>query len=104
MRALERHADQLVHWPKSGKHVLAQFDDTTVVVYQAYKPAIGHHAAKHQKFGGGFSFERMSWIKPNFLWMMYRSGWCTKTDQEVTLALRLTRVGFDEILSQAVAM
>ena len=45
----------------------------------------------------------MSWIKPNFLWMMYRSGWGTKIDQEVTLALRLTRAGFDEILSRAVA-
>jgi hypothetical protein len=100
---LERHADQLAHWPTSGKHVLAQFDDETVVVYQAYKPKIGHHAAKHQKFGGGFSFDRMSWIKPNFLWMMYRSGWGTKVDQEVTLALRLTRAGFDEILSAAVA-
>lgn len=99
----ERYEDQLAHWPTSGKHVMAQFDDETVVVYQAYKPKIGHHTAKHGKFGGGFSFERMSWIKPNFLWMMYRSGWGTKVDQEVTLALRLTRVGFDEILSQAVA-
>lgn len=83
--------------------MLAQFDDATVVVYQAYKPKIGRHTAKHQKFGGGFSFDRMSWVKPNFLWMMYRSGWGTKVDQEVTLALRLTRAGFDEILSQAVA-
>ena len=100
---LERWKDQIAHWPASGKHVLAQFEDETVVVYQAYKPSIGQHAAKHQKFGGGFSFDRMSWIKPSFLWMMYRSGWGTKVDQEVTLALRLTRAGFDEILSRAVA-
>ena len=44
----------------------------------------------------------MSWIKPNFLWMMYRSGWGTKEDQEVTLAVRLRRDAFDEILRQAV--
>jgi hypothetical protein len=44
----------------------------------------------------------MSWVKPNFLWMMYRSGWGTKADQEVTLALRLRRTAFDEILAAAV--
>ena len=44
----------------------------------------------------------MSWVKPNFLWMMYRSGWGTKPDQEVTLAVRIRRAAFDEILSQAV--
>jgi hypothetical protein len=100
---LERHVDQVAHWPASGKHILAQFDDETVVVYQAYNPKIGQHTARLQKFAGGFSFSRMTWIKPNFLWMMYRSGWGTKVDQEVTLALRLRRAGFDEILSQAVA-
>ena len=44
----------------------------------------------------------MSWIKPNFLWMMYRSGWGTKEGQEVTLAVRLRRDAFDEILRLAV--
>jgi hypothetical protein len=45
----------------------------------------------------------MSWIKPNFLWMMYRSGWGTKESQETTLGLRLRRQFFDSILAQAVA-
>ena len=49
-----------------------------------------------------FSLGRMSWIKPNFLWMMYRSGWGTKEGQEVTLAVRLRRDAFDEILRLAV--
>src|SRR5882672_1786865 len=44
----------------------------------------------------------MSWIKPNFLWMMYRCGWGTKPDQEVVLAVRLRRAAFDEILARAV--
>jgi hypothetical protein len=38
-----------------------------VVVYQAYRPEIGHFAAQHGYFGGSFSLDRMSWIKPNFL-------------------------------------
>jgi hypothetical protein len=34
--------------------------------------------------------------------MMYRSGWGTKPDQEVTLAIWLRRSAFDVVLSQAV--
>src|SRR5262249_19890500 len=93
---------QLRRWPTSGRHILAQFDAKAVVVYQAYRPAIGHFAAEHGRFGGEFSTNRMSWIKPNFLWMMYRSGWGTKENQEVTLAVWLKRSAFDAILSEAV--
>src|SRR5438874_10897512 len=93
---------QQTRWPRSGCHILTQFDDQSVVVYQAYRPEIGHFAARHGYFGGAFSLGRMSWIKPNFLWMMYRSGWGTKEGQEVTLAVRLRRDAFEEILRLAV--
>jgi hypothetical protein len=99
----EPYRAQHERWPTQGRHILAQYDDDTVVVYQAYRPSIGHAAAADGRFGGGgFSFGRMSWIKPNFLWMMFRSGWGTKPDQEVTLAVRLRRKGFDAILAEAV--
>src|ERR1044071_9317600 len=99
---LEPYRSQAARWPALGRHVLAHYDDDSVVVYQAYRPAIGHFAAANQYFGGEFSLARMSWIKPNFLWMMYRSGWGTKEGQEITLAVRLRRSAFDEILQQAV--
>ncbi|HEY5925653.1 MAG TPA: DUF4291 domain-containing protein [Kofleriaceae bacterium] len=99
---VESYAAQNARWPQTGRHVLAQFDDDAVVVYQAYRPAIGHFAAEHGYFGGEFSLDRMSWIKPNFLWMMYRCGWATKEGQEVVLAISLARTAFDEILAQAV--
>jgi hypothetical protein len=99
----EAYRAQHERWPTQGRHILAQYDDDTVIVYQAYRPSIGHAAAADGRFGGGgFSFGRMSWIKPNFLWMMFRSGWGTKADQEVTLAVRLRREGFDAILAEAV--
>ena len=98
----EAYNFQSNRWPTSGRHILAQFDDESVVVYQAYRPAIGHFAARHGYFGGEFNLGRMSWIKPNFLWMMYRSGWGAKDGQEVTLAVRLRRAAFDEILGLAV--
>ena len=99
---LEPYPDQVKLWPAGGRHILAQYDDESIVVYQAYRPSIGHYAAEHGAFGGDFSYTRMSWIKPNFLWMMYRSDWGTKEGQEVTLALRLRRAFFDSLLAQAV--
>ncbi|WP_437675947.1 DUF4291 domain-containing protein [Sorangium sp. So ce131] len=97
------YAEQAARWPAAGRHILAQFDAETVVVYQAYRPSIARHAVAHQRLGGAeFSFGRMSWIKPNFLWMMFRSGWGTKQDQEAVLAIRVRRSGFDEILAAAV--
>jgi hypothetical protein len=95
---LSSYAAQQAHWPTAGRHILAQFDDESVVVYQAYALEIGLYAAKHGRFGPGFSFTRMSWIKPNFLWMMFRSGWGTKEGQEVTLAIRMQRAAFDAII------
>lgn len=100
---LEAYPAQAARWPAAGRHLLAQFDERSVVVYQAFRPSIGRWAADHGRLGGGgFSFDRMSWIKPNFLWMMYRSGWATKPDQEVILAVHLAREGFEKILAQAV--
>lgn len=88
--------------PKTGCHIIAQYNNESIVVYQAYRPAIGHFAATHGYFGGEFKLDRMSWIKTNFLWMMYRSGWGTKTDQEVVLAIWIKREAFEEILAAAV--
>jgi hypothetical protein len=97
------YTDQAAGWPAAGRHIQAHFDAETVVVYQAYRPAIARHALAHGRFGGEFSFQRMSWIKPNFLWMMYRSGWGTKEGQQMTLGLRLRRPFFDGLLAAAVA-
>ncbi len=98
----EPYSQQLARWPQQGRLILAQFDTESVIVYQAYRPAIGNFAAERGYFGGPFKLTRMSWIKPNFLWMMYRSGWGTKEGQEVVLAIRIQRSSFDRILSLAV--
>ena len=37
----------------------------------------------------------MTWIKPSFLWMMYRCGWGLKEGQETVLAVEITREGFE---------
>ena len=98
----KRYKEQLIEWPKEGHHIMAQYDDEKVIVYQSYRPAIGEFAVKEQYFGGPFKYTRMTWIKPNFLWMMYRNGWGTKEGQEVVLAIHLKREAFERYLSNAV--
>jgi hypothetical protein len=94
------YLEQCESWPQEGRHILAQYDQDRVVVYQAFKPTIGRFAATHGYFGGGFRIDRTSWVKPSFLWMMYRSSWGTAAQQEVVLAVSLKREAFDWILSQ----
>lgn len=83
------------------RQVRADFDDETVVVYQAYPREIAEPAVAAQRFVAPFSLTRMTWIKPSFLWMMYRCGWGTKPGQERVLAVRITRSGFEDALRQS---
>lgn len=99
---LESYKEQCLRWPNDGRHILAQYDRDSIIVYQAYRPEIGLFAVAHQYFGGAFSLNRMSWIKPNFLWMMYRSNWGQSPGQEIVLAIRLKRYFFNEVLKSAV--
>ncbi len=52
------------------REIRAGFDRETLVVYQAYAPAIAGPALAAQRFVPPFSFNRMTWIKPSFLWLM----------------------------------
>lgn len=99
----ESFKNQNAEWPQDGRHIMAHYDDVHIVVYQAYRHSIADYALTHQQFGGDFSFSRMSWIKPNFLWMMFRSGWAGKEGQERILAITLQRTFFDRLLAAAVA-
>ncbi|CAG8902708.1 unnamed protein product [Penicillium egyptiacum] len=75
--------------------IRAKQTQSTITVYQAYSPEIAEPALKAQTFVPPFSRERMTWIKPSFLWMAYRSGWATKSRQERVLAIEITREGFE---------
>lgn len=83
------------------RQIRAVFDNETITVYQAYSPLIAKPALHKGTFGSNFKMSRMTWIKPSFLWMMYRCGWATKAGQEVVLAIKITRQGFEEALSMS---
>lgn len=82
--------------------VRAAHDERHLVVYQAYSRAIGEAAAGAGTMGvPGYSLARMTWIKPSFLWMMYRSGWARKDGQQCVLAITMTRAGFARLCGAA---
>ncbi|MGW2343592.1 DUF4291 domain-containing protein [Streptomyces sp. NPDC001661] len=81
--------------------IRARHTASTVTVYQAYAPELGLPAAAQGKFPEAWRRERMTWVKPSFLWMMYRCGWGTKEGQETVLAVEITREGFEWALERA---
>jgi hypothetical protein len=84
-----------------ARQIRAAFTADTITVYQAYSPEIAVPAAAAGRFVPPFKRERMTWIKPSFLWMMYRCGWATKAGQEHVLAVEISRAGFEWALANA---
>ena len=99
---LINYNENLDQLPSSGKHIVGYQSEENIIVYQAYKPSIAKYAVSNQEFGGNdFSYNRMSWIKPGFMWMMYRSGWGEKENQERILAISISKLFFKKILENA---
>lgn len=85
-----------------NNEIRALYTNSTVRVYQAYNNQIADEALINGTFGKSFKMDRMTWIKPSFLWMMYRCGWGTKENQERILAIDLERNAFDYFVNHAV--
>jgi len=58
------------------RQIRADYDEDSITVYQAYSESIAKAAVKEQKLYASpdFSFNRMTWIKPSWCWMMYVSN------------------------------
>jgi hypothetical protein len=83
------------------RQVRGRYTDRTITVYQAYAPEIATPAVTAGRLVAPFKRDRMTWIKPSFLWMMYRSGWASKAGQERVLAVEILRSGFEQALTRA---
>ncbi|GAA2268573.1 DUF4291 domain-containing protein [Kitasatospora cystarginea] len=83
------------------RQIRAAHDEHGLTVYQAYPAPIAEAALAAGTFVPPFKRERMTWIKPSFRWMMYRSGWGVKAGQERVLAVRISREGFEWALAHS---
>jgi hypothetical protein len=84
-----------------ARQIRAAYSAESITVYQAYPPAIARAAVAAGRFVPPFKPDRMTWIKPSFLWTMYRCGWAGKPGQEHVLAVEITRAGFEWALERA---
>lgn len=85
-----------------SNEIRALYSKDTIRVYQAYNKIIASEAVMKGTFGNNFKMDRMTWIKPSFLWMMYRCGGATKENQECVLAIDIQRNAFDYLVANAV--
>ena len=87
------------------RQIRAVYDEQTVRVYQAYSDEIADAALVRGTFiSPPFKMDRMTWIKPSFLWMMYRAGWGYKdAGQRRILAIDVSREGFEWALAHSCA-
>ena len=83
------------------RQIRASYSADTITVYQAYSPEIAEPALAAGRFVPPFKPDRMTWIKPSYLWMMYRCGWASKPGQERVLAIEISRTGFEWALAHA---
>ncbi len=84
------------------RQIRAVYNEKTIRIYQAYSHPIAEAALKAGIFvTPPFKMDRMTWIKPSFLWMMYRAGWAEKIGQERILAIDITRDGFEWALDHS---
>jgi hypothetical protein len=91
--------DEIVNLP--SHQIRALYTADTITVCQAYAPEIALPAVAAGRFVAPFKRERMTWIKPSFLWMMYRSGWASRPGQECVLAVEIRRDGFEWALANS---
>jgi len=87
----------------SERQIRAVYDKHTIRVYQAYSDEIADAALARGTFiSPPFKMDRMTWIKPSFLWMMYRAGWGYKdAGQRRILAIDISREGFQWALTHS---
>lgn len=91
--------------PTLSRQIRALQDPNTITVYQAYNSTIADEAIESQLLNASptFKLARMTWIKPSWCWMMYRSGYSYKdANQARILALKMRKEKFLQLLEMSV--
>lgn len=81
------------HFPPSGNHILACYDDSDILVYV---PQIG-------EFYGDKTVSRPVWITPSFMWIMHDSEWLEAENYNSIECMIIKRSAFEEFIADAVS-
>lgn len=82
--------------------IRALYNDKSIAVYSAFSDSIADVAIQNQKLLPPFTYSRMTWIKPSFLWMMYRSDWGNRAAMNRILRIWINRKDWDSALKEAI--
>ena len=100
-----RYSDRfLLHYddhPQAPRQLWGAYDDEGIFVFQAFCPSIAGDAVRKGYFDRGFRLNRMSWIKPSLGWMLHRSDYGRKENQERILRIKIPHAAFETILRNA---
>ncbi|KAK4188748.1 hypothetical protein QBC35DRAFT_495478 [Podospora australis] len=92
--------------PVATRQIRAHYDEETITVYQAYSKTIATAAVEHQKLNASPDYKtatRMTWIKPSWAWMLYRSGYSYKDSRQARiLAIKMRHGDFVKLLEMGV--
>ena len=68
------YVEQMKRWPKAGRHILAQFDDDTIIVYQASPlKVIYASAVPSVRLGAQRSYGELHGGRPGWCWERFSS-------------------------------
>lgn len=80
---------------------MGEWDAEGVYLYQAFCDDIADWAVANQQLGGPkFNTTRMTWVKPSFGWILYRSGYGHKPSQNRILKIKISHDVLGQLLSQ----
>ncbi|UII26730.1 DUF4291 domain-containing protein [Fulvivirga maritima] len=82
--------------------IRALYNDKSIAVYSAFSDSIADVAIQNQKLLPPFTYSRMTWIKPSFLWMMYRSDWGNRAGMNRILRIWINRKDWEAALKEAI--
>ena len=79
----------------------AAYDETSLVVYQAYPAQLGKDLLALGRFGGAWRFDRHTKIQASWVGTVQRYASGDRPDREFIAAIRVLRTGFDAMLIAA---
>ncbi|MGH1339191.1 MAG: DUF4291 family protein [Aureispira sp.] len=82
--------------------IRALFTEQNIAVYAAFSDSIATVALQNQQLLPPFVYTRMTWIKPSFLWLMYRSDWGNRSGMTRILRIWITRQAWEKALQEAI--
>ncbi|WP_299459132.1 DUF4291 domain-containing protein [uncultured Microscilla sp.] len=87
---------------KNKYEIRALYTPEHIALYAAFSSSIANVALKSQQLLPPFSYDRMTWVKPSYLWMMYRSDWAQKDNMQRILRIWIKRTDWELALKEAI--